>query len=165
VNSTLDAAATAITGAETRSAAITLLILHKEDGALSGKKLVQLYRTWTASWSSPEVEETLRVVLGGLLLSGLIEIGGVGNATLSKLKGDNLQQVIGQVLSLGMQPVKQIRLTKAGVVCVRLMRRTINDKIREIRRSLAGPDKELFDRMIEALPYPTEPPSDQLPLS
>ena len=155
LNETLDAAAKRAGKQVSRDAALTLLILHKNDEAQSGKKLLQAYRSWRVSPKSMDVEESLRVALGHLIRIDLVTVGGVGDVAFSKLEPRDLQRIIGKLLEKGLQPIKKIRLTDQASTRIDMMRETIDQRLESVRHVLSARNRKVFDQLIKSsLPYP-----------
>jgi hypothetical protein len=160
VNSTLDVAAGCLGKKGTREAALALLILHQNRNGISGKKLIQMYRAWSATARAP-IEDSLRIAHGRLIREGLLEVGAIGRTDVSKLKHASLQKAVGRLLEKGLLPVKQIRLTDLGLERTKMMRRKIDDRLNSIRAELNPRDQVIFNKLIEdILPYPSKSGED-----
>jgi hypothetical protein len=160
INETLDAAAASLGKKGTREAVIALLILHKSGRSLSGKKLIQEYRSWSASPHSSAVEEGLQTAQGKLIRARLVEVGSIGSTVVSKLKTEDIEEIIGKILEKGVASLNKIRLTEAGHERTKAIRSTIEGRIEEVRKDLNPNDRKAFDDLIGAtLPYPPAKPA------
>lgn len=154
LNDTLDAAAKLLGKQAGRDAVMALLILHKNPKARNGKKFLHLYRTWRAARGSEEIEESLRVALGQLLRAGLVTVGEIGGVAVSELEPDDLQVAIGKLLE-GLQGLRKIQLTNEGRKRIKLMRQTISQRLRGVRKDLTTDERRVFDKLIKRnLPNP-----------
>lgn len=159
LNDTLDTAAECVGRWASRDAALALLILHREAKAKNGKKLLQLYETWSGAGNSKAAESSLQLALGQLLRAGLVTVGEIGGAEVSTLNGKGLQGAIGKLLEKGLRSLRKVRLTKQGQRRIGLVRRKIGRRLEGLRKDLTPPEREVFDRLIKkSLPYPASSP-------
>ena len=161
LNDTLDAAAECVGRWASRDAALGLLIIHREAKAKNGKKLLQLYETWSGAGNSRAAESSLQLALGQLLRAGLVTVGEIGGVEISTLrgKGKGLQVAIGKLLEKGLRSLRKVRLTKQGQRRIGLVRRKIGRRLEGLRKDLTPPEREVFDRLIKkSLPYPASSP-------
>jgi hypothetical protein len=158
INETLRLAAESLGELGTPETVLTLLILRKSRAAMTAKRLIRLYRAWSATPRSVEVERNLGIAVARLLQSRLIEVGAVDDVAISKHKGGNVQIALGKLLELGLASLQEIRPTKSGLASTKQIRRTIDERLREARKRLQGEDRDVFDEIIaKVLPDPPEP--------